>query len=70
MFRMGGSVIHGEYGLGTFKGVFGTRVKIAVVEFTRGSRCFVLPAAGLTALSERSDCFGRSRDHEREETAR
>lgn len=50
MFRSGGRVVHGEYGLGTFKGVFGSSVRIAIVEFSRGARCFVLPSRGLVSL--------------------
>jgi hypothetical protein len=51
MFRTGSRVFHPEYGLGTFREVFGTSVRVAVIEFAgRGPRWFTLPARDLIAL--------------------
>jgi hypothetical protein len=51
MFRTGGRVFHPEYGLGTFHEVFGSTVRVAVVEFKgRGRRWFTLPAQDLVVL--------------------
>ena len=51
MFKAGGRVLHDEYGLGVFKAIFGDKTRVAVVEFNRGRRFFVLPAERLLCMS-------------------
>lgn len=51
MFSAGCRVLHSEYGIGRFQGVFGSEARVATVDFeSRGLRRFVLPTTSLIVL--------------------
>lgn len=51
MYRIGALVVHPDYGLGTFHGIHGDLVRIAIIHFRgRGSRRIILPSPRLRSV--------------------
>ncbi len=50
MYRIGALVVHPDYGLGSFQGIHGEVIRIALVHFRgRGIRRIILPSPRLRA---------------------
>lgn len=51
MYRIGALVVHPDYGLGSFHGIHGDLVRIAVIHFRgRGIRRIILPSPRLRSI--------------------